>query len=254
MRGDGACGRPCPGASGSVLARKGRKLARNSRRAGRGDAKSFGERTVALVNRMLSAALVVATLAGVNDARAVSYSYQLVGSDGLIIRAKGTIASDEVKIFNAWSETRVPKAARQRPNRAIVFDTGGGNTEGAFALGALIHKVGFNTGVAANGTCASACVVIWAAGVRKSASATSHIGVHGASMDQNKLSAREKQTAPLYESLSTLKIAQQLHLYGAPDKVVVQTIMTPSNDMYWLTAEDAAAWEVNVVPPPAAAE
>jgi hypothetical protein len=30
--------------------------------------------------------------------------------------------------------------------------------------------------------------------------------------------------------------------------------MTPSNDMYWLTAEDAAAWEVNVVPPPAAAE
>jgi hypothetical protein len=67
--------------------------------------------------------------------------------------------------------------------------------------------------------------------------------VHGAYYDRDKMpDPNEAKTAPLLEATTTLEIAQQLQLYGAPDHVVVQTIMTPSNDIYWLTMKDAADW------------
>jgi hypothetical protein len=120
-------------------------------------------------------------------------------------------------------------------------------THSARSILEAIRKGGGNTGVEANGMCASACVITWAAGNKKSAATTSKIGVHGAYLDKSKLANAQKdqtakETGPLYEATWTLQIAQQLNMYGAPDHVVVKTIMTPSSDMYWLTMDDAKAW------------
>jgi hypothetical protein len=205
------------------------------------------------MNRVLSAALVVATMAGaVAPADAMTYAYHAVGKDTLVIDAKGDIGPDAGKIFAAWLQAQ-PKDAMNRPHFAMILDSHGGNPFGAFDVGEAIRKNGGNTGVAENGQCASACVLLWAAGVQKSASLTSKIGVHGAYFDKTAVKAPTKEAAddaknaPLFEATWTLEIAQQLKMYGAPDHVVVQAIMTPSKDMYWLTADDAKAWGATIL-------
>jgi hypothetical protein len=199
------------------------------------------------MNRMLSAALVAATLASTSCASAMSYSYRFVGDDTVIIDAKGEIAFDEAKIFSTWLSTS-PAGVSHRPDFTVVLDSPGGNPYGAFDLGEIIRKAGGDTGTVENGVCASACVIAWAAGVKKSASATSHIGVHGARIVDDNANAAADKTAPVYEASTTLHIAQQLKLYGAPDNVVVKTMMTPSTDIYWLTREDVDAWSVKLIP------
>ena len=78
------------------------------------------------------------------------------------------------------------------------------------------------------------------------------IGVHGATFDRTKVTdadkANIKETDEVYVSVFTLGLAQQLKADGAPDNVVVKTIMTPGADMYWLSADDAKAWNVTMVP------
>jgi hypothetical protein len=61
------------------------------------------------------------------------------------------------------------------------------------------------------------------------------------------MTKNDAKKAPLMEAITTLKIAQQLNMYGAPDHVVVESIMTPPDDIYWLTKEDYAAWNVKVI-------
>jgi hypothetical protein len=200
--------------------------------------------------KRLSLAAVAAAffaVACVPKANAMSYSYRLIGSDTTVIDATGEIAYNEQATFSAWLKT-IPADAHNRQHFAIVLNSNGGNPFGAFEMGEAIRKAGGNTGVAENGTCASSCVVMWAAGVRKSVGGTSRIGVHGAYYDRDKLAdAGDAKNAPLMGDATTLAIAQQLHVYGAPDNVVVQTIMTPANDIYWLTMKDAADWGANVV-------
>lgn len=185
--------------------------------------------------------------AGPKPASAMSYSYRAIGSDTVVVDAVGEITYDEEKTLRRWVNS-LPRDILNRPYFAFVLDSPGGNPFGAYRVGEAIRKQGGNTGVAENGACTSSCVIIWAAGILKSVSSTSRIGVHGAYFDRDKMSdSNEAKTAPLVEATTTLEIAQQLHVYGAPDHVVVQTIMTPSTDIYWLTMKDAADWGANIV-------
>ena len=201
------------------------------------------------MNRILAAA-AVATLASAGNAGAMTYSYDLVGDDAVIIHAKGDIAFDELKTFSAWLQM-VPPTVGHRPDFTVVLDSPGGNPFGAFNLGEAIRKGGGDTSVEANGMCASACVLTWAAGVKKSAAATSRIGVHNASVDQSKLTDEEKknasnENAPLYAKTWSFEMSQQLSLYGAPDRVVVKAMMTSATNIYWLTADDVKAWGASI--------
>jgi hypothetical protein len=202
------------------------------------------------VRNLIARAIAVAFFgaACVPKANAMNYSYRLIGGDTAIIDAKGMIEPNEGDVMTAWLKT-VPKKVRTRPNFAMVLDSPGGNPFAAFTIGEMVRKAGGNTGVAEHGVCASACVIIWAAGVRKSASQSSQIGVHGAYLDNGGVeNAKAEETDKLYEATFTLKIAQQLKMYDAPDNVVVAAIMTPPNDMYWLTQADAEAWGANIRP------
>jgi hypothetical protein len=137
---------------------------------------------------------------------------------------------------------------------AFMFDSAGGNIYGAYDVAELIREHKGMTGVEDSAMCASACVLMWGAGAKKFASTTSHIGVHGVAYDPSKAKDASKaeldklaKDKGLFEATSTLEVAQQLNMYCAPDHVVVKALMTPSSDMYWLTADDAKAWDVEIV-------
>jgi hypothetical protein len=113
---------------------------------------------------------------------------------------------------------------------------------------------GFDTGVEPAGNCSSACVMIWAVGVHKYAYENSHIGVHSTVLPLNKKSAGLAGFKEIGENAVTAEVARQLGENGAPASVVGRVVMTPANSVYWLTAEDIAAWgahppDETLVPP-----
>lgn len=207
------------------------------------------------MNRMLSAALVAATMACAGSAHAMTYTYT-ADDKALLVTGKGEIQFDEKAIFQKFMGS-LPKDATSKPT-AFLFNSPGGNPYGAYDVAQLIREHKSATGVEDNAMCASACVLMWGAGSKKFASTTSHIGVHGVAYDPSKVAKdapksevdKLAQDKGLYELTTTLGNAQQLHLYGAPDHVVVMAIMTPTTDMYWLNADDAKAWGVEIVAPP----
>ena len=192
---------------------------------------------------LLTAALLTAVTL---PTQAMTYSYKLEGADAIVINATGEIMLDEAKIVSAWMKT-LPDGTTKRPHVTFVFDSAGGNPYGANDIGVWIRKYGMHTSVAAGGQCVSACVIVWSAGVLRSVSSTSTVGVHGASYDKAQLAPDEVKNAPLLEATTTLAMAQQLHTNGAPDHIVMEAVMTPPTDMYWLTAQDYADWGVHVI-------
>jgi hypothetical protein len=192
---------------------------------------------------LLAAALMLGVAL---PAQAMTYSYKLVGADAIDIVATGDITYNENELYNAWMKT-VPADDLKRPHATFVFDSAGGNVVGASAIAEYVHKYALHTSIAPGGQCISACVIAWGAGVHRSVPSTATVGVHGVSMDATKLAPEDAKNSKAFEEAWTFIMAQQLHTYAAPDHVVVEMVMTPSTDIYWLTAQDYADWGVHVI-------
>ena len=124
--------------------------------------------------------------------KAMNYSYRLIGSDTVVIDATGEIGPDEARMLASWIMTFPPDVGN-RPYSAFVLDSNGGNPFRAYAIAEVLRKKNVNTGVAENGVCASACVIIWGAGLHKSVSASSRVGVHGATYGQRQHQPRQER-------------------------------------------------------------
>lgn len=92
------------------------------------------------------------------------------------------------------------------------------------------------TGVAHNGMCASACVLAWASGWRKSVATDSRIGVHMAEDANNKIAGN-----------ATLVTVNWLKTAGAPASVIAGAVTTQPDDIYWLSRSELVAWNVNII-------
>jgi hypothetical protein len=103
-----------------------------------------------------------------------------------------------------------------------------------------------NTGVAGGGMCASACVLLWAAGWHRSVPADGMIAVHGAALPASLVDADPNGARMVSNDLDVI-IAKDLASVGAPATVVAAVVTTPSTSIYVLTPADYAAWGVNVV-------
>ena len=132
---------------------------------------------------------------------------------------------------------RTPRAAM------VVFNSPGGHVGEGEAIGAVIENHRLATGVAAGGQCSSACVLAWAAGARKSIAPDASIGVHNASAAE----MNEDDVAQRLDGIrATSEMGKWLRRFGAPDNVVNKLLDTPPERMYWLSADDLAAWQVTV--------
>ena len=128
----------------------------------------------------------------------------------------------------------------------LVLNTGGGNLNEAYVLANVIRDVrqaGFviNTLVPHDGYCASACIVIFAAGQTKYVEAGGIVGVHSIAdlyPDGTKIDSRAWTT----------QVASDLGASGAPPAVVNKQVQTPNSSISWLTPADLAGWGVITLP------
>lgn len=139
--------------------------------------------------RSLLAVALVAALAGLGEARAMTYRAIPVddgscnGPCPAAIMATGPIEVDEDKRFARF----VASAANLQLSRVLVLHSPGGNVSGSIRLGFLARQLGLDTLVGrvspagvAPGTCASACVYVFMAGAQRRLVPGSRLAVHAA--------------------------------------------------------------------------
>ncbi len=126
----------------------------------------------------------------------------------------------------------------------LVLDSPGGNIMDADKLALLIRKAGIPVTVMAGRMCASACFLLFAASLERSASPLALIGVHSASLygDENLLTL----------DLTTI-MAREAAEFGVPADVIGRMVTTKPSDMAWLTMAELKEMGVRLLDAPAVA-
>lgn len=121
------------------------------------------------------------------------------------------------------------KAGEEYPDhymRALALNSPGGNVAEALKMVYTIRKRGLVTVVPQGATCASACVLLFAAGSRKIASIGSQLLVHGAAI------AGAQNEAALAVTANLAKVLGEL---GAPASVIGRMAVTPPSETLPIT-------------------
>lgn len=189
-------------------------------------------------------ALAAALSLACSPAEAMDYAYH-VDKGRLVINASGDIDNEDgYRFFNFIATLPMNLFhmidVADGESVVVVLDSLGGRLKPAFRIAGLVGGYRLTTSVAPGGKCASACVVIWAAGARKSAPNDARLAVHSATPDGT---AKDPAAEARISVEMTGLMAQLFRETGAPENVVNKTLTTPSNKLYWLTAQDLAAWE-----------
>jgi membrane-bound ClpP family serine protease len=174
----------------------------------------------------------------------LAYSYDFVGGR-TIIHARGRIGLNEAAAFNAWRRGLSPDTSNAMRVGLITLalDSPGGSIDGASHIMQWVKDNQIDTVVPNGAVCASACVMIWGAGVHKSAGETAKIGVHGASTT---VASNDDEKAAI-EALGTLAVARALAEEKAPAAVIAAVATTTSSDIHWLTSADVVDWSATIL-------
>jgi len=195
--------------------------------------------------KTLFAAAAAAAALYASSANAMTYSYRMAGQK-IVVDAVGEIMPNETELMAQWMKT-LPVAIQHTPIAAFVFNSPGGNIMEAKRLAVAIRNADEhpNTGVAAGGECASACVLLWAAGAHKSVAPDAIIGAHRTSLPAELVQADPNRTRRVANDVNVM-LANDLASVGAPATVVAAAVTTPATSIYVLTPADYAAWNVYV--------
>ena len=120
---------------------------------------------------------------------------------------------------------------------ALVLDSGGGDVTTGYKLAAIVKTIGMTTVV--EGTCASMCVTVFAAGDDRVAVLGSLLGVHSV------VSVPDDQTMGVEDEgamAETVRLVRVMKNDGTPEPVIAKLVSTPSSELTWLDANDTAGW------------
>ena len=112
----------------------------------------------------------------------------------------------------------------------VRLNSPGGNLLESLKLADVVRFAKVATNVAGNATCASACFLVYAAGATKFANYTAQVGVHGASDKQGE--------ETVVSSAATVSMARAAKDLGVPAAIIGRMVVTPPNEMVWLTPQD----------------
>jgi hypothetical protein len=136
------------------------------------------------------------------------------------------------------------KLAIQKANNAgrvvvtIRLNSKGGNLIESAEVAGIVRQGKIATSVQSNSECASGCFIIFAAGHEKYAHYTAQIGVHGAS-DENGQETAQSNAA-------TVGMARVVKELGVPASIVGKMVVTPPDQMVWLTVDDLRLMETKM--------
>ena len=114
----------------------------------------------------------------------------------------------------------------------------GGNLLESVRIAEIVQKGKIATSVLSNSECASGCFIIFAAGHEKFAHYNAQIGVHGAS-DRDGRETTQSGAA-------TVGMARILKELAVPASIIGKMVVTPPDQMVWLTVDDLRSMETQM--------
>jgi hypothetical protein len=157
----------------------------------------------------------------------------------IVISISGDIAEGDTDAFKA--AVKIANGAGKLVSSVRLNSPGGSLLEG-MRLAEVIRFGKMATNVGQGATCASACFLIFAAGETKFANYTAQIGVHGAS-DQTGQETAQSGAA----TVSMARVAKEL---GVPAAIIGRMVVTPPNEMVWLSPADLQSMGTTMVGKP----
>jgi TonB family protein len=133
------------------------------------------------MRQALKAALVAVTIiVPVREALSATITVHAPDGDGRVfVDVVGQINVEDFKTFKEKTDQIYPIGAGHPNKQAIVtLVSYGGRADAALQIGDWIRKRGMSTFVPSDRTCASACALIWLAGVPRTVGNTPQIGFH----------------------------------------------------------------------------
>ncbi len=124
----------------------------------------------------------------------------------------------------------------------VRLNSPGGNLLEGLKLADAVRFAKVATNVAGSATCASACFLVYAAGATKFANYTAQVGIHGASDKQG-----EETAASGAATVSMARAAKEL---GVPAAIIGRMVVTPPNEMVWLTPQDLQSMGTTMIGKP----
>jgi hypothetical protein len=136
--------------------------------------------------------------------------------------------------FNTADGDRFGIVTSEIQNAVVFFESTGGNALAGTIMGWHIRKKGFQTAVANNGYCASACALAWLGGTSRFLGKGARIGFHSAAMD----GARSDYTNALVGDYL-------MSLLGYSSDTVHYITKADPQSMTWLTEQDAKEYGID---------
>jgi hypothetical protein len=127
---------------------------------------------------------------------------------------------------------------QKRAVSALYLNSPGGTGRDDFAMAALVKRFKISTIVADGAECASACFTVFAAGHKKFAGYRAQIGVHRASSEKG------EETDAAFAA--TVEVARHLSELGVPPAIVGKLVLTPPDQMAWLSPDDLRSMSVTI--------
>lgn len=166
---------------------------------------------------------------------------------------KSTVLKDGRVVVSVTGEislgdTDSLKAAIKSANDAgklvtsIRLSSDGGNLLEGVRLADAVKFAKMATNVGKDATCASACFLVFAAGETKFANYGARIGVHGAS---------DKGVETVQSGAATVSMARVAKDLGVPPSIIGRMVVTPPNEMVWLSPADLRTMGTTMVGKPA---
>jgi hypothetical protein len=117
----------------------------------------------------------------------------------------------------------------------------------AVKIADIVHEAGMATAVDEAAECASACFIIFAAGIGKFAHYGARIGLNGASGASNKAG---RETVPA--DTVTAVIVRLFREMDVPTDIIAKVFVTPPQQMIWLMPDELRSMGVTMVSRPTA--
>jgi hypothetical protein len=177
----------------------------------------------------------------IQPAEAMSYTSS-THDNVTYIHAAGEIRPHEYSYFGQWLDANLSDGGKKV---MFSFDSPGGDIDGALGMAFVIQSTGARTYVRSNQTCASACVLLWAAGSQKGFYPSAKIGVHSAVvLTADTADAKPDFSAKGAQAMVSVNgmMARLYAMHGAPISVIDKMMSTPDSDLYWLTDDDLKQW------------
>jgi hypothetical protein len=182
-----------------------------------------------------SARIFGAVMAGVfyflafNECRSAEIKLLPVDSGHVILVSGRIVQGDSQRFANTALATN---------DALVVLLSEGGALMESLNIGRAIRIKGFTTYVPDHAECASACALIWLAGVKHVMSSTARVGFHAAYIDESGVKA--------VTSSGNALVGSYLNTLGLPDKAILYLTAAAPDSVLWLTPTKATEMGISV--------